>query len=411
MTPAGGTHLRCVANLRGMDSSIDPETDGAADVVRTSRAAVMMIVVPALTATVVAAYLLATSVSASPRPLGCGVGSGCDEILSSRWSKVLGLPVGLPAMLLYVGVVVAAVARHRTICPQATRRLSALLWIAAGAILTSVSWFVGLQWIVLQVFCPWCLFDHGLGVLTAVAILVTEFLQHRFRPGMFVLGMVLSGLLAGVQILFPSTGAGAAALGAEQIEMLEGKLQFSPEEAPTLGSADSPATVVVLFDYCCPHCRQTHAHLVELQQRHPNRFRVVLLPVPLNADCNPAVEETEPRFAAACDLARLSLAVWRVDSTRFAEFDAWLFEPEQPRTAEAAQSEAERLIGIGPLTDALVDPRINARIAANVEAYTAGGIEAIPVLLSPGKAGVSGRVADAEMLEQVLQAELGLALD
>lgn len=369
-----------------------------------------MIVVPALLAAGAALYLAVVAYSSAGRPVGCGAGSGCDEVLSSRWSKVVGVPVGLPAAGLYLGLAAAVIGSARTKHPAVRQRLSALQWVAAGAILAAVHWFVGLQWFELQAFCPWCLVDHGLGVVTALAVLGTEVSAGRFRPGSFLLGVALTGLLACLQIFVPEPGPQAATLSGGQIELLEGGLQLHLDEVPQLGPAPPARPVVVLFDYCCPHCRQTHAHLLAARERAPDAFTLVLLPTPLNAECNSHLGETEPRFEAACDLARLALAVWRADRAHFAEFDRWLFASEQPRSASAARDEAARLIGAAALDAALKDPWIAERIRADVDAFAASGIDAIPVLLAPGRGGVSGRVADAAALERLLHDAFGLSL-
>ena len=49
----------------------------------------------------VAVYLYSTSLAESGRPLGCGENSGCAEVLTSRWSQVFGIPVSIPAALVY----------------------------------------------------------------------------------------------------------------------------------------------------------------------------------------------------------------------------------------------------------------------------------------------------------------------
>jgi uncharacterized membrane protein/protein-disulfide isomerase len=386
------------------------ETNPGGGTARPTLRRLLGVAVPAAAAGVISTYLLVMSLSAGGRPVGCGAGSGCDEVLGSRWSRVLGAPVTLPAVLLYGVVLAAAVVRHRS--PHSLRRLwsSRLLWGAAGSILAAAGWFIGLQGMELGVFCGWCLTDHGLGILTAVAILGTETAQRSFRPAWFLSGVILTGLLAVLQVFGPAVEPRTAPLAARQIEILEGRLLLRVGEAPLLGAPDAPQQVVVLFDYCCPHCRQTHAQLLEVLGRAPERLAMVLLPTPLNRECNPAVEETEPRFADACALARLALAVWRTDRGRFAEFDRWLFESEQPRTKQAAQEEAARLIGAASLEKSLADPWVEEQLRTNVEAYAASGIEQIPVLLAPGRAGVSGRAADTAALVQVLEAELGLAL-
>ncbi len=381
--------------------------DDADPPVTASRKTPWFLVTVALLAASLSVYLAIVSLSASQRPVGCGAGSGCEEVLSSRWSKVLGLPVGWPAAGLYLGMAIAAVIGARTSSGSLQRACSALLWGAAGCILAAVSWFVGLQGIELRAFCPWCLADHGLGVISALAALTSEVRGGRFRPGWFTLGMGLTAALAAVQITLPGDGPAPVPLSARQVELLAGRLQLNLDEVPSLGASTAPP-VVVLFDYCCPHCRRTHELLLDELSRAPESFALILLPTPLNADCNPHIEETERPFVAACDLARLALAVWRIDRARFVEFDRWLFAHETARGADDARAEAERLVGAQALAAALRDPWIDARIRAHADAFAGSGVDAIPVLLAPGHGGVSGRVNSAAELRQLLQQELGV---
>jgi hypothetical protein len=90
-----------------------------------------------------------------------------------------------------------------------------------------------------------------------------------------------------------------------------------------------------------------HEYLREVRRRD-SRIAIVAMPVPLDADCNPEVEETEPRQQNACELAQLALTVWRQGPEKFAEFDTWLFEPEVPPSVEEATAKARELLGKNP---------------------------------------------------------------
>src|SRR5438045_341003 len=58
----------------------------------------------AVAALLLAAYLASIALSGS-RVAGCGPESGCDQVLQSRWSKWFGIPVSLPAIGLYLAVI------------------------------------------------------------------------------------------------------------------------------------------------------------------------------------------------------------------------------------------------------------------------------------------------------------------
>lgn len=98
--------------------------------------------------------------------VGCGAASGfdCDEVLASRWSKWLGLPVSLFGTLTYLGILALcwpAAARPRS---WATTALFTLGLMAAGAAV----WFIGLQAFVIGSYCLYCMAAHCCGIVVAV---------------------------------------------------------------------------------------------------------------------------------------------------------------------------------------------------------------------------------------------------
>jgi uncharacterized membrane protein len=378
----------------------------------------------ALAAAGISGYLLFVSLATKGAPLGCGAGSGCETVLNSRWSNLLGVPVSAPAIAIYLAAIVAvAFACPRQIAIVRQAAWAALLIIAA-AIAAGAVWFIGLQLFELEAICPWCMAAHGIGLALAAMIVCTAPLR---RPGfgmaptlgLFGLGLMLAGsMVAGQFVIGPAkeplrrlaagknddTGPGEE----RRLTVLDGRLELDAHNEPVLGSSNAPKLLVVLFDYCCPHCRAAHGYLREGLRRYAGQIGVLMLPSPLDARCNPAIEETEPRFKDACELARLALAVFLADKGKFAEYDSWLFEPESPRSAADARQEAERLVTREKLSAALARPEVNERIARNVKAYSDSGAETIPLIMSPGFDSIVGRPSSAEELFQALERGLEL---
>ena len=398
----------------------------------------------------VTGYLLQVSLKGRGLPRGCGAGSGCAEVLTSRWSAVAGIPVSGPALILYVTMLAAACCLHPRCSPGQRRAAWGVLVLLSAAAVTGAIWFIILQVFVIRAVCPWCMADHVLGLSlagivfwqtplmrkgsqldfashrtdeirgTAVPLLPME--AARARLGMYCLilgGSLFAGGVIGAQLLLEyhpppmqrlpagknsDTGPGPDRL----ISVLDGRLQIAPREEPMLGSPDAPKLLVMLFDYCCPHCRAAHNYLIPGLSRYQDQIGVVLLPMPLDSKCNPTVDETEPRFEHACELARLALAVWKAKPDAFKAFDAWLFESESPRDPAQARSRAEELVSPSALAEALKSPWIDAQIARHVEAYRQIGTERIPVMMSPGFPSLVGRPESEEQLFEVLEKELGL---
>ncbi len=369
-----------------------------------------------LAAAGVAGYLLVVSLRQHGLPLGCGQGSGCDEVLRSRWSSLFGVPIGAFAVVAYVTALIGSF--------LGAWRLLTLITVI---VIASAVWFVSLHLFLLHAVCPWCMADHALGVAMSVLILWTVRGQSAGvgdtqRPTLLLPsagGLLIAVCFIGMQVVFGSSTAAVARLPAgenadtgpgpdRQVSVLSGNLVLDVHELPVLGSADAHKLIVLLFDYCCPHCRATHGYLLEGMSTYPRQYGVVLLPMPLDAKCNPTVDETERRFLESCDLARVALAVWRTKPEAFADFDAWLYEPEMPRKMEEARVRAAEVVAPASLDAALADPWIETRIAADVRAYADSGAQTLPVLLSPGMDGVVGRPESAEDLFAILERELGL---
>ncbi len=394
-------------------------------------------------AALVAGYLGVVSLQLRGTPWGCGDGSGCASVLKSRWSNVAGMPVGFVAVAAYLLLATLVWSTRR---PPSQPPARALL-IVASMVLTAALYFALLQLVVIQSICPWCMADHVLGGAAAVAALVVA-RRHTPRtparspaapmptgpfadstpstagpdmPGrrQSAVGGVATGVavtLAFVVIQhFTARSPDVARIESTirddgdglTLSLKNGDVQLPLSQLPRLGLAAAPRQLILLFDYCCPHCREAHRVVRRLQPLAQDEWQVVCVPTPLNAECNPAIEETEPRFRDACELARLSLAVWRLRPADWPAFDDWLFEPELPRTAAEARSQAAALYGEIEIAEALLDPALHGAIASSVTAYRASGGRVLPLILSPGVAGVAGRTDSDEELKQLLAKEFG----
>jgi uncharacterized membrane protein len=364
----------------------------------------------------IAVYLLWLWIAHRGLPAGCGQGSGCAEVLNSRWSQVLGSPVSGLALVVYLAIPIALGAITLAKTASQYRQASKVLVFLATTLVGAAIWFVGLQFFVIKALCPWCLAEHGLGIFVAIIVFASTRKFGKAAPLLGVAAVVGVALVQSLAEYRPPAVQRIAAgenvdtgLGADRmLSVLDGRLVVSPHELPVLGSADAPKLLVVLFDYCCPHCRATHGYLLNALAKHKDELGIVLLPTPLNTKCNPYWEETEPRFEHACELARLALGVWRVDRTAFVRFDTWLFESETPRDRAEARREAEKLVPRAALAAALQDAWIDRQIERNVAAYHNSGAARIPVILSPGMKAVVGEPASGQELLHMLEKELPL---
>jgi hypothetical protein len=195
-----------------------------------------------------------------------------------------------------------------------------------------------------------------------------------------------------------------------RLPLFAGREFIDTYREPILGDPGAEYVVVELFDYSCRHCRDLHGYLEEARQRYGDQLAIVVLPMPMNTDCNGYIQSTHEDHVDACHYARLALAVWELAPTEFEGYHHWLLEPARPPSVEAATEYAvERLKRAAIDREALEQMRDGRNVEKRLERYTwyfrrAGG-GGIPKLLAGTSAVTlqpSGREKVFEILEQIL---------
>lgn len=330
---------------------------------------------------------------------GCGPDSGCDKVLHSRWSKWFGIPVSLPAVLLY-GLMIAATLRlGRRATPAQQRQAWLILFPASWIVIAAVVWFVTLQVAVIKAVCPFCMAAHACGLLAALVLLfkapvrpVPEkpwqqekeiYVVPSKARSMTLLALSGVALLIGGQIIYRPASFSVSAVGDATFkqaatnrlfQIYDGRFTFNLAEAPVIGPATAPHAMVSLFDYTCHYCRQMHGVLKQLHRTFSNELAIVSLPMPLDAECNRLVRMTSRPHSNACEYAKLGLAVWKANPKVHEEFDDWLFAPEHPPELSAAREHAARLVGAQKLEMTLTNQWVTDYLRLAISVYATNAI-------------------------------------
>ncbi|MEM6855282.1 MAG: vitamin K epoxide reductase family protein, partial [Planctomycetota bacterium] len=335
-----------------------------------------------------------------------GVTSGgvdCNAVLNTKWSKLWGLPVSGWAAGLYAVVLGVLLWRRQT--------GGVVLSAAATAVVGAAAWFVYLQLFEVEAICVYCMVDHGLGVALA-ALLVWGSAAKQWLPGAAVgllgTGVLITAQLASDAAVFVNEDGGGTRAG-QTLTLLDGRLTLNLDEEMIVGdlsqlndTSGGGRIMVKIADYNCPHCRHAHEVLHAMDD-----VAVVLVPMPLNPACNAYVNQLpRPQFLDSCELARLAIAIHRIDPQKLAEYDHWAYGDGWPNTAEAGRAFAETLVDPLQLQMQLNDPAIDAIIQRNTDAWgQARAVELVrglPVHLVPGGGSTSGGIGDGTSLVQLL---------
>ena len=349
--------------------------------------------------------------------VGCGAGSGCDNVLGSRWSQWFHLPVTGLAAGMYAALLLATWRPSRPV-------YAGLAICFAGAAL----WFYAILIFELKAFCPWCATAHLIGLGCAVLLALTLRTQksiggktpHGIIGGIVAILVLILGQLYGpvpdthalsTESFEPEDRATAIhARGDGRVVPFFGERKFYNTHAlPHLGPADAPHVAVKYFDWTCESCGDMHEDLKMVAAKHPGKFCLIMLPVPLNRACNeffpPGIEDHE----GACELARLGLAAWRALPEAYPDVHDVLFtRPVLP--PEIAEIAVAQIVGEEALATALSDPWIDELLAANTNDFRQMSSKTIkmPKLLIGREHIVHGITKSPEALLETLEQEFQL---
>ena len=419
-----------------------------------------------------AGYLAWVAIHNGPAA-GCGAGSGCNAVLQSRWAYWLGLPVSVPAVLVYLALLGSTVMLQKSPSPDDQRGSWAAIIVLSILVAGSAFWFVSLQVFIIQSFCKYCLTAHLCGFAAALLCLInipyatdpdtpmwSTGSGKRGVPRRAIFSLALVGLagiavLAGGQLLVqkernvvkviqttqvataasPTTSHSGTAsqptqgsdLPAEIVPQSPNAQLIAPrtlslysnefvikfDDVPMMGSRDAPHVIVCLLDYTCSHCRALHPILVRMSQQFSNQLGIVCLPVSLSPQCNPYIPKDFKASADACEYARLGLAVWRAKPEVYRQFDDWIFADVKAPPLDKARAYAAMLVGADKLNAALQDQWVTRQIQTDCKIHRANWLavdnSAMPQIVM-GDAVSSGPINSVDHLELLLHQYLGLNL-
>ncbi len=341
--------------------------------------------------------------------IGCGGGSPCEQVLSSRWSTIAGV---LPVSGLAAGAYLAMLVANFFIGPATPVPVRRLAWgamlVVVGTAAGSAVWFTILQQWVIGAFCHYCMATHITGLLLAVLVIwrapmqfdddSTDVVLTNPAPnattgaviaapaqdvspvaprrvigplpaiGLALVGLVLAGALVACQAVI--TGPAVYLDGESQHNLPA----IDPHAVPLVGSPDAPYVITLLFDYTCPHCQRMHFMLGEVIRRYGGKLAFALCPAPLDRQCNPYITRDVEEYKNSCEQVKVGLAVWVAKREAFPAFESWMFSFEsgdrwRPRSLDAARAKAVELVGQTQFDAAWADPWIDRYMQESIRIY------------------------------------------
>ena len=345
---------------------------------------------------------------------GCGEGSGCEEILTSRWSQIFHIPVPAIGMLVYLGLMFSLTPRgHRLLAPM------------LGAITGAGFWFLFVMILLMRKFCPWCMTAHVIGagvvLLGLIHLAKTIGISSAVRKLLLWAALAFFGIslaqlygplpvthrIDAVMAPAVSDASGIHAHGeGRKVSFADGKRAYNVNALPHIGRDDAKHVIVEYFDYQCPACRTMRGYLKGLLTKHPQDICLIVLPVPLDGQCNRSLGVLGAH-PGSCEFTRLALAVWKSNPAGFPAFHE---KALSDGSLENARKLARAAIPADRFDAALSDPWIEELIQADIADWVdfSSKTPNLPKLLITGKRILHGLPSGEADFIRVMEEELGL---
>ncbi len=359
----------------------------------------------------------------------CAVGEtfDCDRVNTSRYAKLLGLPISLWALPVYAAMALLAL-RGRAADERGRKARGGLVLLAGWNVLVSVA-LGGISAAELGAFCLFCI---SLYVLHALALILVLIADRERRPALpaaadLVPALGLLGALTGAA--YGGYHALAASLDAEVIAAIEagadpvaatldaprtetrdgGKVRLPPAEHEVVvrdwdqswGPADAAVTVVEFADFECGYCRRLSHVMHTVRGQYLDRVRFVFKHFPMDKACNPHMRRTHHPDACEAAMAARCAGV----QGQFDRYHDLLFRNQDHVDSASLRKHAQDLgLDLAAWQACLADPVQRAQLRQDIDDGKALGITGTP------RTYVNGRMFKGAVSEAVLDAAIRVAL-
>lgn len=289
-----------------------------------------------------------------PSPVFCDAAGSCGKVKATIYARPFGVPlpaIGLSGML---GIALAA------LVPGRGARIAQLALSGVGAIVGIFLFAVQRR---MGVLCPYCAVVDGAAIMLAGISALRMHQQWDPPPGRRVPSLAIAALLAAIAV--------PLAIGFQR-RVIPGDLPAEiAEEMKRTGAGK--VTIVDFVDFECPFCRETHASLAPLLEKHKDKVRVVRKHVPLQRIHPHAMDAAK---AACCGEAQ----------GKGEEMAEALFRtPPQDLTPEGCEKLARELgLDIDRFRKCVRDPATLARIEKDRSAFRASKGQGLPTIWMDG---------------------------
>jgi protein-disulfide isomerase len=154
-----------------------------------------------------------------------------------------------------------------------------------------------------------------------------------------------------------------------------------PADAPSLGPAQAPVTLVEFLDYQCPYCHQVQGVIDQVLAQYPGKLRFVHRDFPL--------EDMHPQAVKAARAARCA-----GEQGKFWEYHRSLLVEQGQQDADLTRRAADLKLDGGRFATCVASDRHDAAIRGGLQQGREVGVSGTPTFFINGRRMVGGRSVD-----------------
>jgi protein-disulfide isomerase len=325
----------------------------------------------------------------------------CEQVLSSDYAYIFGIPIAWTALLAYAGFAVAAVVVRQTESAQRRRQVANWLFMGAVAALGFSLYLAAVSVFVLGAICPFCtgLYVVNLGLLVATARLAsaTQSVTREQQAWQARARLVGVGAVAALVLLAGTLAwkVSASAYDLTPAQVCERDPSFCEKYRAmpvtdgdlsgghVKGSSEPKVTIVEFSDFECGHCLKAYESMKEVLPRFSKDVQVRFRHFPLDSTCNPSIPAgAGHRYACLAAVA----AECAGQQQKFWQYHDQLFEhqPVFDRDSLFAYADA---VGLdrAQFTACLESDAARAAVQRDIAAGTKLKIESTPTVYFNGR--------------------------
>lgn len=320
----------------------------------------------------------------------------CDVVLASSYANVLGIPVAGWALAAYLATAALAFSLRNARSEARTRAAATLAAFTAAMLVVSL-YFFAVSTFVIGVACPLCLSLDAVNIaLVGAAVAIVRSLNAAAPPGWTptrfwipTAGVIAALVVVLVFIQMPKSGS-TQVMSVDEIREKDPRFYAWYISQPVIDlqldekdrSSVEQITLVEFSDFECPACGRAFLDLTPILESARVPVKLVHRNFPLSSGCNPQVkQEGHPHACQAAVAYECASAQGKQK-----EYYRTLFQNQSALDTPSLVGYAARVgLDQGEFERCLASPAAAAKVAADVAAGAAVGVESTPTFFINGR--------------------------